>query len=230
MSDNTYEYTQKDVFQDPNTYMYSTYHGKQFFDDYFLDRKKLIEKLKEKISTSRDFLPIEIKILLNRFDRLPIADELKSFFLSCNFTNNEIKKQPNLSKYLEADECETKSLLEDMLCTATSYSIDASYIKLLEHMRRNIEVKRLVFKSYRKLKKGIGVFEDIENYTYLSFLLCLEFSGGKHLQVLNALLKTNDILSSKNELLTSSKLQAFALLAIAAECGQVKHLMRQEGL
>ncbi|MCB0344584.1 MAG: hypothetical protein KDD66_05690 [Bdellovibrionales bacterium] len=233
MSSSNYPYSSGALLDSPNSYMYTPFAGSEFLGAYFRSRNDFIEQIHRRLDNrKREVLPT-LAVSQIRIEETHV--ELKSFFPSageCPTTScdSEILL---LDSCLESGEFHTETILKATLKIAAHgrHKQAASWPQIVDALLRNIEVKRLIFEGYQKnLRRGIGDAKQLGNYCKLSAALALHFDREVDLRIMNALLKTNDIVSAIGANNLAAEDAEWALIGALVERTCAEMLLSAEGL
>lgn len=227
-----YPYSSGQLFEKPNHYMYTPFHGEDFLRAYISKRRAFIKNLTGRVKESPPSTFGGVSRIVSRAGELHTLKEVTGLFGNdaegpLTWTNSVAY----LDQALEAGTADTRALLNALLsCREQGLNNQLpAYKTILSQLKRNFEVRRLVFESYdRKLKRGSGDTTKVGNYAALAFLTALDLDGSKNLQTTNVLLKLNDVLLAYEVKLEEPLEQAFSLVSVAAELTHIENLMQQE--
>jgi len=167
----TYQYSEKDLLENPQKYQMSPFLGTNFLISFFKSRKNYLKKL-EKIE----------KIFLE------LDEVIKQ--LSINYSKN------TLDDFLKTN-IETEEILS-LLLINFSNPIDNDITKILNEFIKKFEIKKRLYSSYDgNFKESSSLYSNLRNYLILSTLCMLAYKKNKNLKYLNTSLKLNDTICSQ---------------------------------
>ncbi len=238
MSDNTngvrdanhlrYEYTDRDVFGHPNHYMYSQYFGAAFLAAYENDRNECCAKWREEcpeaIATATVWLWPEG---MGSPTRSQVAGLLQ-YIGDCGIDGDGTSE---IATVVSGGAIKTGALLADMLCwQGIHWPVpDAAYAQCISGLCRKFETRRLLAAGYApEFGCAVGATDVLTVYARFAFLLALELARteeiGARLALMNALLKTGDVLSAARTGLTAAQDAMAAWCAVQLELRSVRAL------
>ena len=197
-----YTYSNKNLFEFPQKYQMSPYHGVQFLKAYESSRKKILEKLK--LSDAKNY----------------------------RFHNILAEKYSGISSNIRFDEkINTFEFFNYLLKRISDKVIDQKSKEKLDQLVKTFEVKKKIFSKYGvDMKENSSDYASINLYLLFS-LICLKFYElNKNLKYLNTSLKLNDIICSQVGTYDfKNDLELFALV-IHEEMSHVINLCKQKGV
>ncbi len=183
----TYQYTESNLIENPAHYMYSSFEGISFIEDFKKSRKAFLEN---------SIIPnLDISVELN-----PFMGEIYKSLSPCLTSPIEGLNITDLS--IEAAEIDTEDSIstEDLishLIASNLSSIQNDKHDLENRLIQKFEVTKKVFNSYEKgMGKGRGDFKDPYLYIIFSIYLVSKYLIKENLKLLNTILKVNDIIAS----------------------------------
>ena len=195
-----YKFTEKNLLDQRENYMYTPFMGIQFIHDFFNSRNEYQNKIKAILESPNT----EIKVL-----------DLGIKFISSNFINCHIINEDKFSKKIVFQEFSEglpkynsnsyyKNLETFSYLTSLTYEliISSEITTLLKSEINKIiqrfEVSKKIYNNYEiKFSKGNGSYENIENYLLLSCLLNIYYFRKGSLSSLNCILKLMDLIISQ---------------------------------
>ena len=194
-----YKYTSRDLLENKENYMYSSYLGSKFIIDFKESRKNFKIKLNNLAFNSNNkisyidsaFLYIKVNFQdYNSFDFIKLNgnSNLNEIILKNNhFSINNFKEEINTFLFLS-------SIISDLI-SSKLISEDCKYA--IHKLIQRFEVSKKIFCGYKKfITGGIGSFKEKELYLMLICILNLYYLQTKSLSCLNCILKLMDLLIS----------------------------------
>ena len=167
-----YEYTNRNLLEEPNKYFYTKYHGMSFVEDW-KENRNILGELKD--------------------NSLSIFDHPELEKLNC-LSKNEFKK------FYESDEILSGSVVLGSLVKELNSSSDYNELKTALHtLLKRFEVTKKAYDNYGSyLRAGDkNKFHKLINYLLMSEVLIKAYEYSSELPYLNGILKINDTLRSQ---------------------------------
>ena len=223
-----YPYSQKNDLESPEYYMYSSYGGKEFLEEYFADRKRFLKLITKKIYQDRGIEPQEIH-----------EDFQKSFQAIFEIVNqlqceHHLFGQCDLeglySSWINRGTINTENaltiLLKNLLKDSTSSN--KKIYPLLNFFLGRYEVKKYIQDAYFSTKSLVKK-DNLFLYAMASLCMILYFRISQNLKFLNASLKLNDLLCALNRRLNLKTLE-IVRFSIHIETREIHNIINKEGI
>lgn len=219
-----YPYTNENLYQKPQYYMYAPYQGVSFLESYKNSRRKSIEELFPDEAEIHCLTSRTIDECQRRFERScsPLASSPKPRLeLSGNLLHKEGRMDPR------TDEIDTFRLLcqleLDWTAGVPGERGDTYYS--LSGFIRKFEVQKRVYESYRsRFRGGSGRDDNFLLYALISFQCGRFYHLQGNLKMLNAQLKLNDLLVSIGESLEDPELRYIIVSSLLCELEAVEKM------
>ena len=176
MKNYVYPYYNGDLLKNPQTYQMTPYGGENFLRSYQKHRQDFINN----ITKNKVFQPI--KEIITALNLKVYEDYIKNY-------NLEIIDS-------------TKLLYSILFYLKTKKEIP-TINNLINNVIKKFEIKKRIYSTYdKKFKETSSNFSNLRNYLLLSLICLVKYEETFNLKFLNTLLKINDIICSKEELLS----------------------------
>jgi len=243
-----YTYTNKDLLEQPEYYMYGRYHGKTFLNEYMtlreIDAKSCEDAYLTFIQNYDNTRNEEIEKWLIIWDLLI---DLKADFFSLQ-TRKSYKFKFVKDKYKPNSDglfcCPIAALdkQEELHTQSVMFSLLSGLIKLelsqkedidrwLNKFVRQFEMQKKIYEIYsHAMNPKSNDYHIFTNYALLSLNAILHYEHSHNLKMLNTAVKLNDILSSNRINLHKPEDLFFTLLAMRNEVFCVKKIAEGNGV
>ena len=234
MSESTYVYTQRNLLESPEYYMYSAFSGVNFLQDHARSRAAtgddLWGRLELQISgmsvaQREEFGSLWRPLVELAVTQLPAASRWQGLLQI-----TESRSGPVAFPAPPEDEpIHTECLLRGIVFALLADVEDASAYEWAETMLKRFEVNKKLYRSYTpKLKRAEESFDNLKNYALLAAALAIAYVPRGNLKLLNGLLKVNDLLSTQ-QMATAEEL-LLAVFALESELCFVTELSDSHGI
>jgi hypothetical protein len=215
-----YEYSRIDRLQNPHSYMYTKFLGREFLDAYAESRNESIEYFSHLyVNDTGEKKPGDIDGI--------VADYLKGVFrevrpcediLGFHETGMVVQTRDVLNISLYLIERRRHDKINDI------YFVLSGFIRKYETFKR-------IFSAYGKdFRKSGDEYKDIDCYVLLGTALGLYFREFGNLKFLNCQLKINDLLCSVSNDIRDKEMIAMANASLRLELDAVESLMKKKGV
>ena len=225
-----YEYTAVNRLQEPHTYMYSQFSGREFLAQYRADRLSRVSPVAcflikptspNEVLTSRELMDF----MMQHTDPSPLITDLASCLSGCG---DVFATRPETAFSLDAA-VDTFTLLEFLLHSLLSAPDEEEFAPeaqlWIERLIQRFEVSKKLWSYYLAgFRKGVGTDAKIDLYYRFALLLALAHVRSGGLQYLSTLLKVNDLLLSLPSHLHRDQPNFSLVLAVAIEMSAVYEL------
>ena len=217
----SYIYTQRNILEEPQNYMYSSYEGASFIDYYSYSRKEVLDALSLAKDTtgidSDSFILIGITIQNRLIEQF--TESVTKFNLE-TLVKPRHKKLSWNSKYiaLSDEDIDTKEFLKSFISSQILDIKKVQSYKSFDRLVQKFEVTKKIYKFYPAgFGKGEEGSKEILSYCLFSLSLLLAYLDTKKLKYLSTFLKTNDLLISleRPEILKLLPIKTICLLVIS---------------
>lgn len=225
-----YDYTDRDLLADPETYEYSEVLGAPFLGAYFDDRSECLTRLEKRLDefnaraggTSNRWTGLLESLSWAATDS--VGPHLPTHGASDGWPDIDI---PNAVPSLSADRVETIPSLAALLgYPGDRPPTDEAATAWLDRYVKRFEVSKRLYVSYD------GTMSAVDNqlapaaaYPMLALACLVNYNRTSNLKHLNTALKLCDLLSSRTEALESQGTIALARLALDEERGAILALV-----
>jgi hypothetical protein len=215
-----YEYSRIDRLENPHSYMYTKFLGREFLEVYAVSRRESlgffnrINAEKNGTERSQDIDGIVMSYLRNVFGESPPRETIFEFHKNGIVTG-------------------TRDILNGCLYLMAHRRLDKKrdlYFVLSGFIRKYETFKR-IFSAYGKdFRKSSEEYEDIACYVLLGTALGLYFREFGNLKFLNCQLKINDMLCSVRNRIDDIYITALSIASLHLELEAVERLMKRKGV
>ena len=199
----TYEYTTRNLIYNPERYMYSAFHGKQFFEQHAASRGAVLKMLGNPLDrTNLGWLESCCIVVRDWLMSKGLGDSdgyPNQFFIKYKKSNGYVGKvQSTIPSVTDSDNIlDFKALMLKQIFGQVEEGRNLIDDELWYRAVKNFEVKKTVHRFYDKdLKTGMGVYNDPEPYALMSLSCALCYVASASLIALNTQIKLNDVLCS----------------------------------
>lgn len=225
-----YEYTAINRLQEPHSYMYSQFGGRQFLVRYREDRLSRVRDITrtwiEPVSLNEALTCLELtNFLKQKGDSSPLIADCSTYMAGITMSP---ASRP--SKTFSLDETvDTSALIEFLLATLLSAGKEEAFVPeaqmWIDRLVQRFEVSKKVWSRYHAgFRKGEGSNGDVDLYYAFALLLALAYARSRQLQYLSTLLKVNDLLLSLPTTSHADKPSCSLALSVAIEMCGVREL------
>ena len=182
-----YQYTASNLIENPTHYMYSSFEGLSFIEEFKKSRKYFLE---HSIIPNLDV----------RYDLNPFMNKIHSSLSAYLTSPPKDFELLDLSQEVPEVDMEDTIITENLINYLISSSL--SPIKNNNHHLENrfiqkFEVTKKIYDSYEKnMGKGMGDYTNQYLYIVFSIFLSSKYLINENLKLLNTILKVNDIIAS----------------------------------
>ena len=230
-----YPYTQRNLLEKPEYYMYSAYHGVVFIPEY----------LRQRFSCANDFEYRYLQALNASNNPMPLWLNAWSGILLQNPPLFSMDVRMMHSRLLETgtdlrietpssfEELESSSIIQTQLwlrrLLKCAFEQDAvhrqKYSLWLDRFVRRYEITKRLYSTYQLPMKAVSDEYTVGlNYALLSLTLIYEFKWTQNLKSLNSALKLNDLLCSTTGLVEDPETLLEALLSVRTEATYIREI------
>lgn len=194
-----YFYTEKNLLEEPHNYMYSEFKGREFLENYYKNRIKLLLTL---VMGEEDQFSTLDQNIFNEANKILIKLKNSSLKIPDNLLPPSIGEVTPLNKIVlpqpfpNAEKIETLKLLDALLYEYINEESSAKEIWLSRLIQRFEVTKKLKEYYLPGFRKSEGSYYKIRLYQLLSIVLAIAHSQSGQFQYLSTLLKVNDLLLS----------------------------------
>ena len=194
-----YLYTEKNLLEAPHNYMYSEFKGREFLENYYKNRIKLLLTL---VMGEEDQFSTLDQNIFNEANKILIKLKNSSLKIPDNLLPPSIGEVTPLNKIVlpqpfpNAEKIETLKLLDALLYEYINEESSAKEIWLSRLIQRFEVTKKLKEYYLPGFRKSEGSYYKIRLYQLLSIVLAIAHSQSGQFQYLSTLLKVNDLLLS----------------------------------
>jgi len=241
-----YSYSQSNLLENPNTYMYTPFQGGDLFESHLSNR---ISKIKQSricphqtvgfdehlVSSVSLFIETQIK------NMSPYAAEMLDSLLNLSpersVMNNDFatvlcKLAKPLNLMTVTRDVNTLDLLQALVALQLTEKTHTHVKEWLDRLVQRFEVRKKIYEAYLPgFRKGGGSDKSIRLYWFFALALCLYHTKTQGLKYLNALLKICDLLCSLPTDLISKEVPANGLaVVLATEVTCISFLAKKKGI
>jgi len=212
----TYQYTEQNLLEVPNTYMYSPYEGRIFLETYISSREDKLIGFEKSVDL---YVPEAARTIVSALRNWVLTNASPHRRSQCNtycdFSVADIPgsdQAPPSAQILfdSINNIDTLELLCSLLHEQREYRLKKSTEVIWHKLIQKYEVTKKIYDCYgAKLKKGTGSYNNTNLYVLLSLSCAIHYIHSGSLVALNAMLKLNDTLCS----LTPVELDASSCLS-----------------
>ena len=232
-----YPYTQRNLIDHPEYYMFSAYHGADFLYEYFEQRATFVADLEqyyiEKLIKQNQSTTLW---LLNWKDFLEQNDNLFPKDIKTNHARlmpSSDQEQPTLyvqsiAELDSATRIDTQVTLRLLLQIAVEQNQlnRDGYLFWLNRFLKRFEVSKKLYSAYQpSMKFASNNYHSYLNYALLSLVSLCDYEWAGNLKMLNTALKLNDLLCSQKNELKEPELLLVTMLAIHKERLLIRQIM-----
>jgi hypothetical protein len=206
----SYIYTERNILKEPHNYMYSSYSGVEFLEQYIKNRVDNIQEYLKNEDKIDEENAVKLDFILNYLNRILDFDQIrqlaiseKSDFHKLQLIDLPADKNPVNINTDNTDETEnsttinTRTVIIDLIGSFFAQELNATEEEKLNKFVQRFEVSKKLYQSYNlEFRSGSGSFEEIQTYWLFAVLLGLYHVKTKKLNYLNAFLKVSDLLCS----------------------------------
>ena len=202
----TYSFTNNNLLNTKENYMYSKFYGKSLLFSYFKNRSENIYNYSyNKSINENDYYYLLIDFIKKNKKFKFIKTELKKFInedkenlllLKKKYLSYKYKPLPNLNRQKKF---KTSELLDTIIINIINGKYKTETKKYIELLIKKFEVSKRLYTFYSRDFKKIGnQNKKIDNYLKLSTILAIEYFKKPNNRYLSTLLKINDLIISCN--------------------------------
>lgn len=242
----TYIYTQYNLLDKPNTYMYTPFQGYALLESYLSNRISIIKQLKEwpyetdkfdEYLVCRAYLVLEeqinnltphaVGLLHSYLDTIP-PDIARN--KDCEEVISKLTKSLELMTVM--NHVNTLELIRSLIAVQLAENYQTQAQEWLDRLVQRFEVTKKIYEVYQPgFRKGDGEYKNIILYWLFALALCLQYSKTQRLKYLNVLLKVCDLLCSAPKGLIGKEVPVNGLaLVLATEAVSVCLLAQKRGV
>lgn len=233
-----YVYTKRNLLDQPEYYMFSTYHGQSFLRGYFQQRIKDIADFeqaymvnlvrKEQSATTWLYYWKNI-IEQNKAVFSTDMQTIHTGFLPLSKQEQGLPGLQSISELSLAINVNTKQVLRLLLKTAVDRNpADRdNYLLWLSYFTKRFEVSKKLYTAYQhsSAKKASENCRDYLNYALLSLTLLYDYEWAGNLKMINTTLKLNDLLCSLRNELAEPEVLLATIIALNKEKNNIQQIM-----
>jgi hypothetical protein len=232
-----YRYSDHNLLQEPNTYMYPPFEGDEFLNEYFSSRLERLVCLDANSATHWFASFHAAGAMLKRWVYTNASANAQRNWIRYCVSTAEVFPAPEQIFKGALSFCESKdtiqtlpllsSLVADQVQGPLGHATKAIWYKAVQRF----EVTKRLYEFYGPdLKKGHGEHTDLRPYALLSLSCALHYSTTGSLVALSAQLKLNDVLCSL-PITQQHKLSPDMLnLLLCSEIAFVDELVHRKGI
>ena len=242
-----YQYTEKNLLQEPNTYMYTPFQGQSLFQAYASERLEKIRLYSSYTGINSkidEYLIIHGTTVIEDYFNQISANNGKEFknTIGNNYSNSSeyvIDYKKILQEQIERfsmmtikKEINTQELLNGLISSLLINNTHEKEKIWMDRLIQRFEVHKNIYDIYQPgFKKGYGQNSSVRLCWLFGFSLCLYYAKSSGLKYLNTLMKICDILCSLPEdiLLESISGTGFCML-LNTEYSGVLSIARSKGV
>ena len=206
----TYPYSEQNLFEKPQKYMYTPFQGVEFIQSYLNSRHNVLSLCRKSIpntpyciivkkaftviehvlidkspNAAKNFCP-QLKLQIGKGLNSNSQDELQLTQM------NEVMKSVSPGKVVA-----TSNVLDGLVASLLAENADSDYKIWLDRLVQRFEVSKKLYEEYQPgFRKGQGENKSIILYWLFALTLCLYYIKTNHLKYLSTLIKINDLLTS----------------------------------
>lgn len=224
-----YEYTDRDLFEEPEAYEYTELHGDVFLDAYLADRANAVEALDKRLAGTEQRAVNGWEGLLDALvwtDPDPVRDYLP--VLVDNPRLSDADEIPNA----DADRVTTVPLLAGLLGVPNGTPLESEVSAVwLNRLVERFEIQKRVYAAYGPEMRSVDD-EPVARIAYpmLALAALIGHDRDGSLKLLNGALKICDALSSTDANEMDIGAAALSRLALDEERGAVRALATEKGV
>lgn len=217
-----YPYTQRNLLDRGEYYMFSTYHGKAFLRSYYEQRAKDIADFEQRYLINLQEIVPSTPVWLKYWKDIIKPNEglfskdiqvIHARFLSDSNEGQQLSVLQSISELKLAKVVNTKEVLQLLLQTAVEQnSTDPDIYQLwLRNYIKRFEVSKKLYTAYYQspMKKASEDYQSFLNYGLLSLVLLYDYEWSGNFKMVNTAIKLNDLLCSlRNEIVETEALLA----------------------
>ncbi len=241
----TYQYTNKNLLESPEKYMYSDFEGRNLFKKYFQNREEVMKKYREdsvklfntECSIVQRALQIIKENLLNEknagFENLSKKVEELVIDIPGSIKNVEPEKVIKSLHSLDlSQEVSTSTLLNSLIELVILDKKDKIIKFWIDLLVQRFEVTKKLYESYRPgFRKGNGDNTLIKLYWKFALLLVIHYTRSEELKYLNTLIKICDLITSLPIKGLNQEISEYGLdLLLLSEITFVKNILKNKGI
>lgn len=240
-NNNIYPFPLRDLLSQPEYYMYSTYHGSAFLNEYLGQREAKAAVVEQQYLAGlieQDYS--SLSWLSDWRTKIEGSDggwsrEVKDIHVQYFAVNGKNQSLADLKPILKLDGAAyiyTESALRLLLQCAFTQDLayrDA-YLVWLNRFLKRYEVAKKLYSVYQPSMKAFGDdYGEKINYALLALVLLYEYEWSGNLKMLNTAIKLGDLLCSQNEKPVNPETFLVMVLAIKKEISLVRRLIVDKG-
>jgi hypothetical protein len=216
-----YEYTDRDLFEEPEAYEYTTVYGKPFLEAYLADRSETVEIIDRRLSNAE---PIGVNSWDGMLNALGRGDTVRAYLPG--LSGVEMAKGQSLPDPATTESVETIPLLAQLL----GYPEDAppsneASTEWVNRMIERFEIHKRLYTAYGPEMRPVEEKEAAKiAYPMLALAALVVNERTESLKLLNGTLKICDSLSSTDVESMNIEIAALTRLALATERDAIKTL------
>lgn len=233
-----YEYTNRDLLCDPESYEYSQVHGPEFINAYYVDRARTLRSLDNSIGDTkpREESPWQGTVQAlqwadteSALEELPPVDDIAR---QSDRVGSTTPRTPRLPVAGTTDVNETVPLLLALAGYPFEEPPDTeNAVRWLDEFTTRFEVKKRLFESYDSEMNPINdQLAPIWAYPLLDVVTLVNYGRTGNLKYLNLALKIGDLLSSRAGKISTQLTLTLSKYAIDEERGYIGELVEEKGL
>ena len=203
-----YSYSQHNLLEQPEKYMYTQFEGDILFKSYFEIRNKFIKRSKVNIANSSSLivqLTFEkiIKLFSDNFDngsqifKLGFEGQKFNASYSKQLIDEKSIEKNKINFFSNKDTIDTLTLLQSLFFSIISDENSSKSKVWINHLIQRFEVTKKIYKEYLPgFKKGHGENNIIRLYWLFAIVLCLYYAKNNEIKYLSTLIKLCDLIIS----------------------------------
>jgi len=191
-----YNYTEKNILDHPQSYMYSSFYGEIFIDKYYENRRSFVKKL-SKFDEHQDNQHEIWNISLAPFTKFK-GDVDKFQFVSEEMKSADYSVLRRIDTSNNQEFCTYDNLLSMLEYSCAYPKKSIKFIKEdLDFLVQKFEVSKKIFEFYNlKEKTKSGSYSNIKVYYLFAVLVSVQYFLSKNLKYLNTIIKLVDLFIS----------------------------------
>lgn len=212
-----YEYTNRDLLEEPESYEYSEFHGVSFLRAYESDRTEAVTSIEQRTPTSEPPASWE-----------PILDALSHSSEQNGVGSLEPLASDCSLPPVTATRIDTKSVLSTLVSLDTETKLQTAW---LDRFTKRFEITKQLYTAYDADMQPVDHEPaPLDCYALLSLAALRSYNRNGNLKYLNVVLKLNDLLVSNCDDLSDENELSLVQLVLREELSVLRRLAAEKGV